>query len=75
MSGEGEQEPGVQAGDLVVVLDEQEHPVYTRKGTNLIIRMELELVEALCGFQKSLKTLDDRHLLITVLPGTANIYF
>jgi len=69
MSGEGEQEPGVQAGDLVVVLDEQEHPVYTRKGTNLIIRMELELVEALCGFQKSLKTLDDRHLLITVLPG------
>lgn len=69
MSGEGEQEPGIPAGDLVFVLDEQEHPVFTRKGANLVMRMELELVEALCGFQKSVKTLDNRHLLLTVLPG------
>jgi len=69
VSGEGEQEPGVPPGDLVIVLDEQEHPVFTRKGLHLIMRMELELVEALCGFQKSITTLDKRHLLITVLPG------
>lgn len=69
MTGEGEQEPGVPAGDLIFVLDEQEHPVFTRKGSNLIMRMELELVEGLCGFQKSIKTLDNRHLLLTVLPG------
>jgi len=69
LTGGGEQEPGIPAGDLVFVLDEQEHPVFTRKGVNLIMRMELELVEALCGFQKSIKTLDDRHLLLTVLPG------
>ena len=33
------------------------------------MRMELSLVEALCGFQKSIRTLDDRELVITALPG------
>lgn len=32
--------------------------------------MNLELVEALCGFQKIIRTLDQRDLLITSLPGT-----
>ncbi len=68
-SGEGDQEPGIPAGDIIVVLDEQEHPVFSRKGIHLSMRMELQLVEALCGFQKAIKTLDNRHLLITVLPG------
>jgi len=68
-SGEGDQEPGIPPGDVVVVLDEQEHPTFVRKIHHLIMRMELELVEALCGFQKSITTLDNRHLLITVLPG------
>ena len=31
--------------------------------------MELELVEALCGFQKSIETLDGRHLLLGAMPG------
>ena len=31
--------------------------------------MTIELVEALCGFQKIIKTLDDRDLVITVIPG------
>jgi DnaJ family protein A protein 1 len=68
-SQEGDQEPGIPAGDIIVVLDEQEHPVFTRKGYHLYMRMELELVEALCGFQKTITTLDNRTLLITVLPG------
>ena len=33
------------------------------------MRMELELVEALCGFQKVIRTLDDRDLVITAIPG------
>jgi len=68
-SGEGEQECGIPAGDLIVVLEEEEHPVFTRKGTDLIMRIELELAEALCGFRKSVETLDGRHLSINVLPG------
>ncbi|CAF4420584.1 unnamed protein product, partial [Rotaria magnacalcarata] len=29
-SGEGDQEPGLQSGDIVVVLDEKEHSTFKR---------------------------------------------
>lgn len=41
-----------------------------RSRTDLIMRMQLELVEALCGFQKVIRTLDGRDLVVTSLPGT-----
>lgn len=68
-SGEGDQEPGLEPGDIVIVLDEKEHPQFQRFGTNLIVSTEITLVEALCGFQKTIKTLDNRQLIITTLPG------
>ncbi|KAJ1527730.1 hypothetical protein ONE63_007687 [Megalurothrips usitatus] len=68
-SGEGDEEPGVEPGDTIIILDEKEHELFKRSGNNLIMRMHLELVEALCGFQKVIKTLDDRDLVITTLPG------
>uniref|UniRef100_A0A1B6JET2 J domain-containing protein n=1 Tax=Homalodisca liturata TaxID=320908 RepID=A0A1B6JET2_9HEMI len=68
-SGEGDQEPGFKPGDIVIVLDEKDHLVYKRTGNDLILRMHIELVEALCGFQKVIHTLDNRDLLITVIPG------
>lgn len=37
------QEPGYETGDIVVVLDEQEHPVFKRKGSDLF----MELVSAM----------------------------
>ena len=40
-----------------------------RSSDNLIMRMNLTLVEALCGFKKSIHTLDERDLIITSLPG------
>ncbi|XP_077993568.1 dnaJ homolog subfamily A member 1-like [Glandiceps talaboti] len=67
--GEGDQEPGLEPGDILIVLDEKEHPVYQRNNDDLIMKMELELVEALCGFQKTIKTLDNRNLLISSHPG------
>ncbi|CAH1175569.1 unnamed protein product [Phaedon cochleariae] len=68
-NGEGDQEPELEPGDIIIVLDEKEHPVYKRSGNDLILRMEIQLVEALCGFQKAIKTLDDRDLVITAMPG------
>nr|CAD7267594.1 unnamed protein product [Timema shepardi] len=41
----------------------------TRSGSDLIMRLNIELVEALCGFQRSIHTLDKRDLVITSLPG------
>lgn len=68
-SGAGDQEPGKEPGDVVIVLDEQEHPVFTRKGSHLVVRMEIELVQALCGSTFYLKTLDKRTLHFATLPG------
>ena len=68
-SGEGDQEPDVETGDVVIVLDEQEHDTFRRKGQDLFMTMNIELVEALCGFQKTVTTLDKRTLVISNLPG------
>jgi len=68
-SNEGDQEPGLQAGDIIIVLDEQEHEVFKRSSTNLLMQMKLELVESLCGFHKSIQSLDSRDLIISTLPG------
>jgi len=69
LHGEGDQEPGVSPGDIVIVLDEKPHPVFKRSTHDLIVHIDLELVEALCGFQKTIETLDQRQLLITTIPG------
>lgn len=68
-SGEGNQEPDLQPGNVVVVLEEKPHPVFKRSQNDLLMTMPLQLVEALCGFQKVIKTLDNRDLVITNLPG------
>lgn len=69
-AGEGDQEPDLQAGDIIIVLDVKKHPVFQfGNGTDLAIVMDLQLVEAICGFQKVIKTLDQRDLVVTSLPG------
>lgn len=73
-SGEGDQEPGLQPGDIIVVLDEKDHPVFKRDKTDLHIKMPITLTEALCGFHKVIKTLDNRQLVITALPGRKKIF-
>ncbi|CAF3483789.1 unnamed protein product [Rotaria sp. Silwood1] len=68
-SGEGDQEPGLEPGDIIVVLDEKEHPIFKRDKTDLHMNVQITLVESLCGFQKVIKTLDNRQLVITTLSG------
>ncbi|CAJ0941119.1 unnamed protein product [Ranitomeya imitator] len=68
-SGEGDQEPGLEPGDIIIVLDVKDHAVFTRRGEDLLMHMEIELVEALCGFQKPIVTLDSRTIIITSHPG------
>ncbi|KAJ8674835.1 hypothetical protein QAD02_010621 [Eretmocerus hayati] len=66
---EGDQEPDREPGDIVILLEEKEHEIFKRNGSDLIMRMNIELVEALCGFQKVIRTLDERDLVVTSLPG------
>lgn len=68
-SGEGDQEPGLEAGDVIIILDEKEHSFYQRRNSDLICKVQLELVESLCGFQKTIRMLDGRELLASTIPG------
>jgi len=67
--GEGDQEPGMEPGDIIIVLDEKEHPVFKRSGTDLIMQQNINITESLCGFKKIVPTLDDRTLVIQTVPG------
>ena len=68
-SGEADEEPGMKPGDVVIILDEKEHPVYKRRKGNLHINVDINLVEAVCGFEKYVETLDKRWLKMTSHPG------
>ncbi|KAG8455544.1 hypothetical protein GDO86_001660 [Hymenochirus boettgeri] len=67
--GEGDQEPDLEPGDVVIVLDQREHDLFQRQDDNLIMTMAIQLVDALCGFKKTIETLDGRILVITSYPG------
>lgn len=67
--GEGDQEPGLEPGDVIIVLDQKDHDVFRRHANDLIMKMEILLVEALCGFRKTIETLDKRMLVISSKPG------
>ncbi|XP_067871224.1 dnaJ homolog subfamily A member 4-like [Heterodontus francisci] len=67
--GEGDQEPGLEPGDVIIVLDQKDHDIFRRHGNDLVTKMEILLVEALCGFKRTIGTLDKRTLLITSKPG------
>lgn len=67
--GRGDEDHNVPPGDIVIILDEKEHNNFFRKDDNLVMNIDIELVESLCGFSRVIKTLDDRTLFFNVLPG------
>jgi DnaJ family protein A protein 1 len=68
-SGEGDQEPGLEPGDIIIVLDEKAHALFKRNGQDLIMKMDISLTEALTGLKKAVKTLDERTLVIQTVRG------
>nr|GEW73991.1 ribonuclease H-like domain-containing protein [Tanacetum cinerariifolium] len=62
----GNQEPGVIAADLIFVVDEKPHEIFTREGNDLVVNQEISLVDALTGKTVELTSLDGRNLLIPV---------
>lgn len=70
-ANEGDMEPGLDLpSDIIVVLDEKPHERFKRCQRNdLLTTLELNLNEALCGFTRAIKTLDDRTLILRTHPG------
>lgn len=69
MASEADETPGVEPGDLIFILVQQEHEFYQRKGADLAMEKEITLREALCGFKFAVKHLDERTIIIKSNPG------
>jgi DnaJ family protein A protein 2 len=63
-SGESDEAPGQEPGDIIFVLIEKKHEVFKRNGNDLYMEATIPLVEALAGFAFTVKHLDDRTLLV-----------
>ena len=68
-AGEGDQVPGLEHGDIIIILEEKDHALFKRKDMDLIMKMDITLNEALTGFKKSIKTLDNRQIIVSSHPG------
>jgi DnaJ family protein A protein 2 len=68
-SGEADQEPGFEPGDIILVLDQKEHPLFRRNGNDLIIEHSIPLIQALTGCSFLITHLDGRQLLVKTSRG------
>jgi len=68
-SGEGDQTPGVQPGDVVFEIEQKPHARFQRREDDLIYQAHIDLVTALAGGTIFVEHLDDRWLSVEILPG------
>ncbi|KAK3337143.1 hypothetical protein B0T19DRAFT_411638 [Cercophora scortea] len=69
--GEGDQAPGMAAGDVVFQIEQKPHARFTRRDDDLLYQAEIELVTALAGGTIFIEHLDERWLSVDILPGEA----
>ncbi|KAF2896899.1 hypothetical protein ILUMI_09286 [Ignelater luminosus] len=67
--GEGDQQPDVEPGDVVIILQQKPHEKFQRSGDDIHLSHTITLTEALCGFAFVVRQLDGRDLLIKHSPG------
>jgi DnaJ homolog subfamily B member 4 len=67
----GNEQPGGEAQDIVFVVEEKPHPLYTREGNDLVCHLKIPLVDALGGGQspRTVNALDGRKLQVSVPSG------
>jgi len=67
--GESDQAPGIEPGDIVVVLVQKKHDIFQRAGHDLQMEKTITLSEALCGVTFHVQHLDARILVVKTEPG------
>uniref|UniRef100_A0A914PJS0 Chaperone DnaJ C-terminal domain-containing protein n=1 Tax=Panagrolaimus davidi TaxID=227884 RepID=A0A914PJS0_9BILA len=65
LSGEGDEKDGLEAGDLIFILQCENHNCFKRNGDDLIMEKKIELSGALCGTSMIIEQLDGRKILLT----------
>ncbi|CAK7563439.1 MAG: Molecular chaperone (DnaJ super) [Sporothrix epigloea] len=75
--GVGDQEEGGQQ-DLVFIVEEKKHPLYTRDGDDVVATVELDLKEALTGWKRIVTTIDGKKINLEksgpTQPGSCDSY-
>ncbi|KAG7288858.1 hypothetical protein NEMBOFW57_005217 [Staphylotrichum longicolle] len=75
--GVGDQEEGGQQ-DLVFIVEEKPHPLFTRDGDDIVHTVDLDLKEALTGWKRTITTIDGKNLNIDragpTQPGSSDSY-
>ena len=69
--GDGDQAPGIQAGDVVFEIEQKPHARFQRRENDLLYKCDIELVTALAGGTIYIEHLDERWLSVDILPGEA----
>ncbi|KAA8515216.1 hypothetical protein F0562_018395 [Nyssa sinensis] len=62
----GNEQPNVIPADLIFIIDEKPHSVFTREGNDLVVTQKISLAEALTGYTVHITTLDGRNLTIPI---------
>jgi len=62
-------QPGAESGNVIVVLQQENHETFTRRGHDLYMTQKVGMTEALCGMQFVVRQLDGRDLLLRNPPG------
>eukprot|EP00929_Paragymnodinium_shiwhaense_P017712 TRINITY_DN12735_c0_g1_i2.p1 TRINITY_DN12735_c0_g1~~TRINITY_DN12735_c0_g1_i2.p1 ORF type:complete len:354 (+),score=120.64 TRINITY_DN12735_c0_g1_i2:96-1157(+) len=65
-AGEGDEMGGGKAQDVVFVVREKKHKIFTREGSNLLYNAKIPLVDALTGCKIDIPTLDKRILRVNI---------
>lgn len=61
LEGEADEQPGYETGNIIFVVDEKEHAAFERSGADLLAKIKVSLLDALCGFERVVvKHLDGR---------------
>ena len=68
-SGESDEFPDVEPGDIVIELMQEKHKKFIRKGADLVYNMDITLLEALNGFKIAFEHLDGSKVLIQSKEG------
>jgi len=68
-SGESDEFPDVEAGDVIIELQQEKHKKFLRKGADLVYTIDISLLEALTGFKLILEHLDARKILLLSKEG------
>jgi DnaJ-class molecular chaperone len=69
--GEGDQpQKEIEAGDIILEIVQKRNSYFTRKGADLIYKMNITLLEALTGFKKTIDFLDGKKVLVSNEAGS-----